>query len=231
METNPEEPDSRMPPAGLRLPGEYAVLPPNPQQTLDLFAGEWASRLPGAFALFKDAPSQHHFAQALVPHQPQDVMGISGVSGQCARNIKLGTSIVTHLRSMVTEDVEYLLRDNIDESLATERSAPNNVRMLLEKSYSFAAHAACVVGRLPTQWGHNLMTCLVQRLDEPEASERTPASEKYPQRSPRIRSIPWKSASRPGQFRSFSETSWTTAGQWTPIFGSSYRNPRSFSGE
>jgi hypothetical protein len=33
-----------------RGPSEYAIAAPNPQQTLDLFAGEWASRLPGDFA-------------------------------------------------------------------------------------------------------------------------------------------------------------------------------------
>jgi hypothetical protein len=41
-EDGPEPPRVGTPPGG-----DYAVAPPNPQQTLDLFAGEWASRLPG----------------------------------------------------------------------------------------------------------------------------------------------------------------------------------------
>lgn len=41
-EDAPEPPRAGTPPGG-----DYAVAAPNPQQTLDLFAGEWASQLPG----------------------------------------------------------------------------------------------------------------------------------------------------------------------------------------
>ena len=52
MGTDPE-PTSE---PALPLPREYAVAPPNPQQTLDLFAGEWASRLPGPLASLQAGP-------------------------------------------------------------------------------------------------------------------------------------------------------------------------------
>jgi hypothetical protein len=47
-EAGPEPPQ-----AGPRPGGDYAVAPPNPQQTLDLFAGEWASQLPGDFGALR----------------------------------------------------------------------------------------------------------------------------------------------------------------------------------
>jgi hypothetical protein len=49
MSESPDDPASP-PAAPLELPGEYAHQPPNPQQTVDLFAGEWASQLPGPLA-------------------------------------------------------------------------------------------------------------------------------------------------------------------------------------
>jgi hypothetical protein len=48
MSANRDDPAPRPPTAD--LPADYAVAPPHPQQTIDLFAGQWASQLPGELA-------------------------------------------------------------------------------------------------------------------------------------------------------------------------------------
>jgi hypothetical protein len=84
METSPGGTRFEIATRGAAASREYAVLPPNPQQTLDLFAGEWASRLPGAFASLQ-AGSVPAFED---PRLEWGLARLGGVVGQ--RALELG---------------------------------------------------------------------------------------------------------------------------------------------